>query len=215
MAYMQFRILEGDQQKTSFRVPCSQYEFRVGVFGLYCMSLVLMQYMHSIFCSPVLSFDLTGWVRSGVAYPAPPMLGRFVEVYCDDILIFSETREEHLVHVCLVLEILLHHKIYAAKASKCQFSSSSVGFLGHVISEQGVAVDPRKVAEWATQLSCTDLCRFVGLTNYYSKLASLPLSGTDCPVQPSRQVRVWRRAADELRLAEGSHVGAGASCVGS
>jgi hypothetical protein len=99
------------------------------------------------------------------------MLGRFVEVYCDDILIFSKTREEHLVHVRMVLETLRHHQLYA-KASKCQFGRSSVGFLGHVISEHGVAVDPRKVAavaEWATPQSCTDVRRFVGLANYYRK----------------------------------------------
>ncbi len=102
------------------------------------------------------------------------MIGRFVHVYCDDILIFSKTREEHLVHVRMVLETLRHHKLYA-KASKCQFGRSSVGFLGHVISERGVAVDPRKVAaiaEWATPQSCTDVLRFVGLANYYRTFVS-------------------------------------------
>jgi hypothetical protein len=70
----------------------------------------------------------------------------------------------------MVLETL-QHTLYA-KASKCQFCRSSVGFLGHVISEQGVAIDPCKVAavaEWATQQSCTDVRRFVGLANYYHK----------------------------------------------
>jgi hypothetical protein len=127
-AYMQLRIREEDQFKTSFRVPGGQYEFRVGTFD-------------------------------------------FVQVYCDNILNFSKTREEHLVHVRMVLETLLHHKLYA-KASKCQFSCASVGFLGHFISEHGVAVDPRKVAavaEWAMPTSCTDVCRFVGLANYYHK----------------------------------------------
>ena len=60
-------------------------------------------------------------------------------------------------------------KLYA-KASKCQFGRASVGFLGHVISEHGVGVDPRKVAaitEWATPASCSDVRRFVGLANYY------------------------------------------------
>ncbi len=75
------------------------------------------------------------------------------------------------MHVRMVLETLQHHKLYA-KASKCRFGRSSVGFLGHVISERGVAVDPRKVAavaEWDTPQSCTDVRRFVGLANYYSK----------------------------------------------
>ena len=59
------------------------------------------------------------------------------------------------VHVRMVLETHRHHTLYT-KASKCQFGRSSVGFLGHVISERGVAVDPRKVAavaEWATPTS--------------------------------------------------------------
>ncbi len=87
------------------------------------------------------------------------MLRRFVEVYCDDMLVFSKMREEHLVHVHMVLETLQHHQLYA-KASKCQFGRLSCGFLGHVISEHGIAVDPSKVAavaEWATPQSCTDV----------------------------------------------------------
>ncbi len=75
------------------------------------------------------------------------------------------------MHVCIVLETLLHHKLYV-KASKCQFSSSSIGFLGQIISEHCITVDTRKiatVAEWATQQSCTNVRRFVGLANYYNK----------------------------------------------
>ena len=60
MAYMQFRIREEDQYKTSFRVPGGQYEFRVGAFGLHGMSSVLMRFMHSIFGRDALSFALTG-----------------------------------------------------------------------------------------------------------------------------------------------------------
>jgi hypothetical protein len=173
-AYMQFRICEEDQFKISFRVPGGQYEFLVGAFGLHCMLLILMRYMHSIFGRPVLSFDAT---QAGRAWPGtcPPMLGRFVQLYCDDILIFSKTREEHLVHVLMVLETVLHHKLYA-KASKCQFSLASVGFLGHIISEHGVAVDPRKVAavaEWTSPTSCINVCRFVGLTALTNKFVLL------------------------------------------
>ena len=89
------------------------------------------------------------------------MLGRFMQAYCGDTLIFYKTREELLVHVRTVLETLRHHKLYA-KASKCQLGRSSVGFQvpGHVISERGVAADPRKVAavaQWATPTSYTDV----------------------------------------------------------
>ena len=131
-----------------------------------------MCYMHHIFGRPSPIFDACGRVfAAGPPGSSPPMLGRFVQVYCDDILIFSKTREKHLAHVRMVLETLQHHKLYA-KESKCQFGRSSVGFLGQVISERGVAVDPSKVAavaEWAPPASCTDVRRFVGLANYYRK----------------------------------------------
>ncbi len=177
-AYWQFRIRPEDHCKTSFRVPGGLYEFRVGAFGLHGMSSLLMRYMHSIFSRQALVFDVAGRAAPGAAAPAgpaPSMLGRFVQAYCNDILIFSKTREEHLVHVWMVLETLRHHQLFA-KASKCQFVRSSVGFLGHIISERGVAVDPRKVAavaEWATPTSCTDVRRFVGLANYYRKFVLL------------------------------------------
>jgi len=215
MAYMQFRIREEDQHKKSFRVPGGQYEFPVGTFGLHGMSSVLMRYMHSIFGRPVLSFDSTGRVLPGgcgatrSSAPPPPMLGRFMQVYCDDILIFSKTREEHLVHGRMVLETLRHHKLYA-KASKCQFDRHSVGFLGHVISEHGVAVDPSKVAavrDWATPQSCTDVRRFVGLANYYRKFV-LRFSALAAPLTALCSPRArftWsdseQRSFDALKLA--------------
>ena len=72
----------------------------------------------------------------------------------------------------MVFATLRHHKLYS-KASKCQFGRSSVGFLGHVISERCVAVDPSKVAavvEWATPTLCTNVRRFVvGLANKLSQ----------------------------------------------
>ncbi len=92
IAYMQFRIREEDQHKASLCVPGSQYEFRMGAFGLRCMSSVLMRYMHSIFGRPS-SFQtrLVGRCLSGAAGSTPPRptLGRFKEVYCDAILILS------------------------------------------------------------------------------------------------------------------------------
>jgi hypothetical protein len=95
------------------------------------------------------------------------MLGQFAQVYMDDILIFSRTREEHRRHVQMVLENFCHHQLYA-KSSKCEFGRSSVGFLGHIVSARGVAVDPRKIEAiraWACHVSCTDVRHFVGLSN--------------------------------------------------
>ena len=99
------------------------------------------------------------------------MLGQFDQVYMEDILIFSRTKADHLIHVRMVLETLRHHRLYA-KASKCQFGRSSVAFLGHVISARGVAMDPRKlsaISTWARPTSCSDVRRFIGLANYYRR----------------------------------------------
>ena len=80
-------------------VPDGQYEFRVGASGLRGMSSVLMRYMHHIFGRPSLAFDASGQVSAaGPAGTGPSMLGRFLQVYCNDILIFSKTRNEHLAH---------------------------------------------------------------------------------------------------------------------
>ena len=74
-----------------------------------------MRYMHHIFGRPSLVFDAACRALHHAGPPsiaAQPRLGRFVQAYCDDILIFSKTREEHLVHVRMVLETLRHHKLY-------------------------------------------------------------------------------------------------------
>jgi len=71
-------------------------------------------------------------------------LDQFVVVFIDDILIYSESREEHAEHLRVVLGILREHQLYG-KLSKCEFWLEEVQFLGHVISAQGIAVDPAKI----------------------------------------------------------------------
>ena len=71
-------------------------------------------------------------------------LDKFVVVFIDDILVFSKNEEEHEEHLRLVLEKLREHQLYA-KFSKCEFWLKEVGFLGHVISREGISVDPTKV----------------------------------------------------------------------
>nr|KYP39502.1 Retrovirus-related Pol polyprotein from transposon 17.6 [Cajanus cajan] len=73
-----------------------------------------------------------------------PYLDRFVVVFIDDILVYSKTREEHVEHLRIVLQTLKQKHLYA-KFSKCEFWLDSVNFLGHVISEGGIVVDPAKV----------------------------------------------------------------------
>jgi len=73
-------------------------------------------------------------------------LDRFVVVFIDDILVFSKTEAEHEEHLRLVLQKLREHQLYA-KLSKCEFWLKEVSFLGHVISNGGVVVDPKKVSD--------------------------------------------------------------------
>ena len=75
-----------------------------------------------------------------------PELDKFVVVFIDDILIYSKSKEEHAEHLRIVLQRLRDHQLYA-KFSKCEFWLEEVQFLGHVLSAEGIAVDPSKVEE--------------------------------------------------------------------
>ena len=100
-----------------------------------------------------------------------PYLGQFVIVFMDDILIYSGSREEHAEHLRIVLQTLREHRLYA-KLSKCQFWLESVAFLGHIISAEGVSVDPQKVEailNWQPPTSVTEIRSFMGLARYYRK----------------------------------------------
>ena len=101
-----------------------------------------------------------------------PYLDWFVVVFVDDILIYSQSEEEHEDHLRVVLHLLRDHRLYA-KFSKCEFWLIEVRFLGHVVvSASRVSVDPEKVEavmSWERPKSVFELRSFLGLTGYYRR----------------------------------------------
>jgi hypothetical protein len=98
-------------------------------------------------------------------------LDKFVVVFIDDILVFSKTEEEHAEHLRLVLQKLREHKLYA-KRSKCEFWLKEVSFLGHVVSNGGISVDPSKVRDvlnWKPPTNVSEIRSFLGLARYYRR----------------------------------------------
>lgn len=100
-----------------------------------------------------------------------PLLRHYVLIFIDDILIYSKTLEDHLAHLQQVFSIREQHHLYLKKF-KCSFAQSSLEYLGHIISAQGVATDPHKtqaVADWPTPQDAKQLRSFLGLSGCYRK----------------------------------------------
>ncbi|GJY53820.1 putative reverse transcriptase domain-containing protein [Tanacetum coccineum] len=100
-----------------------------------------------------------------------PYLDKFVIVFIDDILIYSRNEEEHASHLRIILELLRKEKLYA-KFSKCDFWIHIVQFLGHLIDNQGLHVDPAKieaVKNWTSPTTPTEVRQFLGLAGYYRR----------------------------------------------
>ena len=98
-----------------------------------------------------------------------PELDKFVVVFIDDILIYSKNEEEHARHLRIILTQLREHQLYA-KFSKCEFWLDRVQFLGHVLTPEGVSVDPSKVQDvldWKSPRSVHQIRQFLGLAGYY------------------------------------------------
>ena len=113
-------------------------------------------------------------------------IGKFVVVYFDDILIFSKTVSEHIEHFREVLLVLRRDQLYAT-LKKCEFGSPQIHFLGYIVSDKGLAVDPSKVSAiqtWPQQTTISEIQSFHGLTSFNRRFvpqfSSLMAPITDC-----------------------------------
>jgi hypothetical protein len=100
-----------------------------------------------------------------------PKLDKFMVVFIDDILIYSQNEEEHAEHLRVVLTRLRDHQLYA-KFSKYEFWLKRVPFLGHMLSEDGISIDPTKVQEvldWKALTLVHEVRSFLGLAGYYRR----------------------------------------------
>ncbi|XP_057808622.1 uncharacterized mitochondrial protein AtMg00860-like [Salvia miltiorrhiza] len=100
-----------------------------------------------------------------------PYLDKFVVVFIDDILVYSRNEEEHREHLRTALQTLRDECLYA-KFSKCEFWLKEVTFLGHIVSSEGIKVDPAKVEAvqgWRSPTTPNEIRSFLGLAGYYRR----------------------------------------------
>ncbi|KAI3827783.1 hypothetical protein L1987_01866 [Smallanthus sonchifolius] len=151
--YHQLRVQEDDIPKTAFRARYGHYEFMVMPFGLTNAPAVFMDLMNRV---------------------CKPYLDKFVIVFIDEILIYSKTKADHEQHLRLVLDLLKKEQLYA-KFSKCEFWLKEVQFLGHIVNDKGIHVDPAKiktVKNWNAPKTPTEVRSFLGLAGYYRRFIS-------------------------------------------
>ena len=100
-----------------------------------------------------------------------PYLDQFVVVFIDDILVYSKNAQEHEHQLRIVLQTLRENQLFE-KLSKCDFWLKEVSFLGHMVSADGIRVDPAKieaVVNWKPPRNVIELRSFLGLAGYYRR----------------------------------------------
>ena len=148
--YYQLRVKDVDVPKTAFRTRYDHYEFLIMPFGLTNAPAAFMDLINRVF---------------------PPYVDQFVVVIIDDILVYSKDAQKHEQHLRIVMETLREKKLYA-KLSKCNFGLKEVSFLGHIVSVEGIRVDPIKIEviiNWKPPRNVTEVRSFLGLAGYYRR----------------------------------------------
>jgi hypothetical protein len=146
--YHQIKICAEDIPKTAITTRYGLFEYLAMSFGLTNALAHFMYLMNSVFM---------------------PELDKFVMVFIDNILIYSRSMEEHEEHLQIVLQQLREHQLYT-KFNECEFWIKEVPFLSHMVSPEGIMVDPNKVKEvldWKPPMSVSEVSSFLGLAGYY------------------------------------------------
>ncbi|MCJ8732691.1 hypothetical protein PDJAM_G00214120 [Pangasius djambal] len=149
-AYNLIRIRAGDEWKTAFIMPSGHYEYLLMPFGLMNAPAVFQRFINEVL---------------------QETLNHYAFVYLDDILIFSSLLEEHVVHVGRVLQLLLQNHLYV-KLEKSQFHVTTISFLGFVVSQGRLSMDPDKVkavTQWPQPTSVQLVQRFLGFANFFRR----------------------------------------------
>ena len=149
-AYNLLRIAKGEEWKTAFRTRYGLFEYLVMPFGLTNAPATFQHLMNHHFTD---------------------MVDKFVICYLDDILIYSNSLEEHKAHIAKVLQRLREAGLYA-KAEKCEFHTTEVEFLGFVVAPDGIKMDKAKVEtvlNWPTPKTLHDVRAFLGFANFYRR----------------------------------------------
>lgn len=145
------RIKEGHEWKTAFKTMFGLYEYRVMPMGLATAPSIFQRFINSVLA---------------------PFLGLFCFAYLDDIIIFSESPEEHDKHVLKVLEALEKAELHL-KPAKCVWNTTKVDFLGFTaVAGKGVKMSDDKIQairDWERPKTTRDCRAFAGLANFYGK----------------------------------------------
>ncbi|GBG71634.1 hypothetical protein CBR_g9050 [Chara braunii] len=148
--YHQLEIREEDRYKTAFKTRYGHFEWLVMSFGLTNAPTTFQAAMTTEFRQ---------------------MLDRFVLIYLDDILVYSRSLDEHVEHLCTVLERLRQAK-YKANRDKCEFAQQELEYLGHYVTPQGIRPLADKIEAirvWPEATNTTDVRSFMGLAGYYQR----------------------------------------------
>ena len=151
MGYYSVKIRDEDVTKTTFKTPFGTYAYTVMLFGL-------KNAPHTYSRVTAKTFE--------------DLIGKTLEAYIDDTATYSDTFEEHLVHLRATFEAAKKTGI-RLKASKCHFFYPEIEFVGHLVGKKGIRMMPDKVKriqEWPAPMDRTKLKGFLGLAGYYRRL---------------------------------------------